>query len=247
MNYRVLLPAGYDSSKKKVYPVIFLLHGLTGHFSDWTERTDLKAIAEKYRFVIITPEANDSWYIDSQVKPQDRYETYLQEMIHDARKRYKPSRLIIAGLSMGGYGAIKFALKNPNEFWMVGSFSGAFGIDKWSDKSGPNHLIGHSIDDVFGPLDSDARKKNDIYQLLKDLPVKKIRELPFMYISCGMQDTTMLGPNDDFIDILKQKNVPSDKYLYDNTQPGGHDWKFWNHEVERFLDLVNQRLAVKPR
>jgi len=247
MDYRVLLPAGYDASKKNVYPVIFLLHGLTGHFSNWTDKTDLESIAEKYPFVIITPEANDSWYIDSQVKPQDKYESYLQEMIRDARKRYRPSHLIIAGLSMGGYGAIKFALKNPDEFWMVGSFSGAFRIDKWGDMGGPNHLIGQSIEDVFGPVDSDARKKNDIYRLLKALPAKKVQKLPFMYISCGRQDTTMLKPNDDFVDTLREKNVPSDKYLYDNTQAGGHEWKFWGREVERFLDLVNQRLAKKPQ
>ena len=247
MDYRVLLPAGYDASKKNVYPVIFLLHGLTGHFSNWTDKTDLESIAEKYPFVIITPEANDSWYIDSQVKPQDKYESYLQEMIRDARKRYRPSHLIIAGLSMGGYGAIKFALKNPDEFWMVGSFSGAFRIDKWGDMGGPNHLIGQSIEDVFGPVDSDARKKNDIYRLLKDLPAKKVRQLPFMYISCGKEDTTMLKPNNDFVDTLREKNVPSDKYLYDNTQAGGHDWKFWGREVEGFLDLVNQRLAKKPQ
>ena len=129
VNYRVVFPADYKQNSSKRYPVIYLLHGLFGHFDNWTDKTRLAEYAAPYDFIIVTPEGGDGWYTDSVSTPGDKYESYIfRELIPEVEKKFridgKGSRRFIAGLSMGGYGAIKFGLKNPQMFAMVGSFSG---------------------------------------------------------------------------------------------------------------------------
>src|SRR3954447_4872765 len=63
--YSVVLPAEYDTSPVARYPVLYLLHGLWGHYTDWLARTNIAEYAAAYRLIIVTPEGNDSWYIDS--------------------------------------------------------------------------------------------------------------------------------------------------------------------------------------
>src|SRR5262245_553946 len=63
--YNVILPADYDSSLVTRYPVLYLLHGLTGHYTDWISRTNLADYVASYRMIVVMPEGNDSWYTDS--------------------------------------------------------------------------------------------------------------------------------------------------------------------------------------
>ena len=114
--YNVILPVDYESSPTTRYPVLYLLHGLTGHYSDWMARTNIADYAADYRLIIVMPEGNDSWYTDSATVETDKYESYvLKELIPDVQSRYRTIEArygrAIAGLSMGGYGAIKFGLK----------------------------------------------------------------------------------------------------------------------------------------
>lgn len=82
--YNVLLPSDYDSSRVSRYPVLYLLHGLTGHYTDWVSRTNLADYAAQYRLIVVTPEGNDSWYIDSGTVLSSKYESYiLMELIPD--------------------------------------------------------------------------------------------------------------------------------------------------------------------
>src|SRR5688500_15195595 len=166
MPYRVVLPAGYENSNEKTfYPVVYLLHGLTGHYDNWTDRTKLAEYAAKYNFIIVTPEGGDGWYTDSVTVPADKYESYIiKELIPEIDKKFRTltdcNRLAIAGLSMGGYGAIKFGLKYPEKFVLVGSFSGALGIVSVPSKATATFP---SIKNVFGEDESPTRKNNDIF------------------------------------------------------------------------------------
>lgn len=123
--YNVILPRGYASAPVTRYPVLYLLHGLGGHYSDWATRTHLAEYATQYQMIIVMPEGNDGWYTDSATVPTDKYETYfLKELLPDVPKRYRTLETrfgrSIAGLSMGGYGAIKFGLKSPRYFYFCG-------------------------------------------------------------------------------------------------------------------------------
>ena len=106
MHYRVLLPANYDTSKKR-YPTLFLLHGLYGDYKNWSTLTSLVKYARNLNLIIAMPDAGNSWYVDSATNPADRYEDYfVQDFIReiDAHYRTKPERSAraVAGLSMGG-------------------------------------------------------------------------------------------------------------------------------------------------
>src|SRR5688572_19279520 len=74
MPYRVILPNGYDAKEKASvrYPVVYLLHGLSGHFDNWTDKTKLAAYAGQFDFVVVTPEGGDGWYTDSATAASDR-------------------------------------------------------------------------------------------------------------------------------------------------------------------------------
>ncbi len=242
MPYRVVLPVDYNNNAAERYAVIYLLHGLTGHFNDWTDRTNLVQLAANYKFIIVTPEGDNGWYSDSPAASNDKYESYIiRELIPEIDNRFRTladrQHRVIAGLSMGGYGSLKFGLKFPNMFSIIGSFSGALRVEKWSEKVGGNKLIGSSIDKVFGPINSEARKANDVFKLARELTPEKLNGLPYIYLSCGTEDS-MLEGNSEFNKILTEKKVSHDY----RTGRGGHDWVFWGNQVREFLDLTNRRL-----
>lgn len=119
--YNVILPPDYRASRTTRYPVLYLLHGLTGHYSDWITHTNVADYSAQYRMIVVMPEGNNGWYTDSATIPTDKYETHiLKELIPDVQKRYRTIEArygrAIAGLSMGGYGALKLGLKFPDTF-----------------------------------------------------------------------------------------------------------------------------------
>lgn len=241
MPYRVILPID-DKGSKARYPVLYLLHGLSGHFSNWTDKTKLVEYASRHKFIIVTPEGADGWYSDSVSVPNDKYESYIiKELIPEIERKYRaiPDRehRIIGGLSMGGYGSLKFGLKYPEMFSLIGSFSGALGAAGWTEKNaGP---IAKSLDSVFGPDEgSDARKANDVFKLAGELTPDQVKTLPYIYISCGTEDF-LIKNNRDFLGILNEKKVPHEY----REHPGIHDWIFWDDQVREFLDLADRRLS----
>ena len=242
MPYRVVLPRGYSANKLEGprYSVIYLLHGLTGHFDNWTDKTRLAEYAAKHNFIIVTPEGDNGWYTDSVSVPNDKYESYIiQELIPEIDKTFRtiPDRdhRAIAGLSMGGYGALKFGMKYPEMFTLVGSFSGALGAASFSEKTAG--AIGKNIESLFGPMDSETRKANDIFRLVKEMPPERIRLMPFVYVDCGTEDF-LFQNNRDFITLLLEKKVPHEF----RQLPGGHNWIYWNAQVKEFLELSQSRL-----
>lgn len=235
MPYRVILPANYNNSNEKTfYPVIYLLHGLTGHFDNWTDRTKLTEYAKKYNYIIVTPEGGDGWYTDSVSVPADKYESYIiQELIPEVDKKFRTiadrEHRIIAGLSMGGYGAVKFGLKYPEKFILVGSFSGALGIVSLPSKA---TITFPSIKNVFGEDESPTRKNNDIFRVVRESTNEQIKALPFIYFDCGTEDF-LFQSNRDFADLLIEKKI---KHEF-RQLPGGHTWAYWNAQVQQFLEL----------
>src|SRR5215203_4387970 len=118
--YRVILPDGCRDHEREL-PVLYLLHGLFGNCANWTELTGLAAYAEGKRIGIVMPDGGDGWYTDSATRSGDKYESYLlDEFLPYIEDRYGISKnragRAVAGLSMGGYGALKFALKRPDLF-----------------------------------------------------------------------------------------------------------------------------------
>jgi S-formylglutathione hydrolase FrmB len=109
MKYRVILRAGYAETAGR-YPVLYLLNGLTGDYTDWEEKTRSDEYARHYRFIIVMPDAGNSWYTNSAGNPQNRYEDYVaKDLVREIDHHYRTLQLrtarFIGGLSMDGYGA----------------------------------------------------------------------------------------------------------------------------------------------
>lgn len=242
MPYRVILPAGYAGIKgtPSRFPVIYLLHGLTGHYSNWIDKTDLVVYASKHNFIIVTPEGDNGWYSDSVTAANDKYESYIvKELIPEIDGKYRTladrEHRVIAGLSMGGYGALKFGLKYPELFSFVGSFSGALGATVFTEKTAGN--IGKGIDAIMGADDSDSRRSNDIFKIIRELTPERVKLLPYIFQSCGTEDF-LIQNNREYLALLNEKKVPHEY----REHPGVHDWVFWNDQVREFLDVAERRL-----
>lgn len=242
MSYRVILPLGYSDPRNRDanFPVVYLLHGYAGHYGNWTDKTELRTYARLFQLIIVTPEGDNGWYTDSVTKPTDKYESYIvSELIPEIDKNFRTARTrenrFVAGLSMGGYGAVKFGLKYPETFAIAGSFSGALRTTEFT--AGNAGAIGTSVDEVFGPAGSETRKANDIFRIVRELSPDRLKLIPYLYVSCGTEDF-LFQSNRDFAAVLVDKKI-SHEY---RQLPGGHTWKFWDEQVREFLGVVNRRL-----
>jgi S-formylglutathione hydrolase FrmB len=236
--YNALLPVGYADSNKR-YPVLYLLHGLFGRYDDWVTRTNLAEYAAHYDVIIITPEGHDSWYTDSASAPTEKYESYfVRELISDVDARFRTIKdrraRGIAGLSMGGYGALKYGLKHPELFAFAGSLSGALDPAARTDDH-PGYawdILRDSITAVFGARGSQTRKDNDLHQIARSLSASQVASVPYIYLDCGLEDG-FLATNRDLADIMVAQKIP---HQY-RQLPGGHNWAYWDQQVREVLRL----------
>jgi S-formylglutathione hydrolase FrmB len=244
MPYRVILPRGYAADHNKRYPTIYLLHGLTGSSENWVSLTSLPSVARNFDFVIVTPEGGDGWYTDSVSQPNEKWESYIvQELIPEIDKKFRTQatreKRAIAGLSMGGFGALKFGLKYPDMFVLAGSFSGALGAAQITEKQFPG-AIGKTIDGIFGPANSTTRGSNDIFAIIRSLTPEKTKAIPFIYLDCGTEDF-LFQNNREFVNLLIETKVPHEY----RQLPGAHNWPYWDKQVQEFLQLANRKFTGK--
>ncbi len=247
--YNVILPAGYRASTTSRYPVLYLLHGWQGHYTDWLTRTNVADYAAQYRMIIVMPEGNDSWYIDGAAGINDKYETYIiKELMPDVDKRYRTiqSRYgrAIAGLSMGGYGAIKYGLKYPATFAFAGSMSGAFGVTRYTEKE----MGGSNLEPflkTFGPPASGTRKANDVFEIVRGLSAARVAVLPYFYFDCGTEDAAQhFLPNRELSELFLEKKIPHEY----RELPGNHSWQYWDQQIPVVLRITAEKLhALKSR
>jgi putative tributyrin esterase len=243
--YNVILPPGYRASHRTRYPVVYLLHGWGGHYTDWLTRTNVADYAAQYPMIVVMPEGNDSWYVDSPSVANDKYESYiLTELIPDVDQRYRTIQAryarAIAGLSMGGYGAIKYGLKYPATFVFAASMSGAFGVSRYTD----NEMGGKNREPflkTFGPVGSDTRKANDVFEIARGLSPARVAALPYFYFDCGTEDAAQhVKPNRELSEIFLEKKIPHEY----RELPGNHSWGYWDQQVQEVLRIAARQMRT---
>lgn len=246
INYRILYPVTYQypDKREKRFPVLYLLHGITGNSANWIEKTRFALYATHYDLFIVMVEGQNGWYTDSATVPSDKYESYiLQELMPDAEQRFRISKerdgRAVAGLSMGGYGAIKFGLKHPEMFALVASMSGAFAAASLTEKDLKEPgVIRDSVLHTFGPATSATRAGNDVFKLTRELTDERIRALPFIYFDCGTEDF-LFQSNRDLAALFVERKIPHEyRHL-----PGNHSWPYWDRQIKEILKLTAERLA----
>jgi S-formylglutathione hydrolase FrmB len=244
--YNVILPPDYNTARTSRYPVLYLLHGLTGHYNDWIARTNIADYAAQYRLIVVMPEGNNSWYVDSATVPTDKYESYiLQELIPDVQRRYRTIEArygrAIAGLSMGGYGAFKFGLKYPDRFAFAGSISGAFAVTNYTEKETGKGSAWETFLKLFGPVGSETRQKNDLFELIQLIAPGQVTSLPYFYFDCGTEDAPVIfNSNHELNERMLQKKIPHEY----RELPGNHSWGYWDSQVQEVLKIAAQKIRL---
>lgn len=229
MKYRVLLPDGYEQSGER-YRTLYLLHGLTGDYMDWSTRTDLARLARALPLVIVMHEGENAWYTNAADKGP-RFEDYIaDDLVKDVESKYRVIRSrygrAIAGLSMGGYGALKIGLKRPGTFAAAAGFSSALDVtDPKFDEAMPSFK--DQLYKIYGPAGSDTRQANDILAIAS---AAKAAEAPALYIDCGTADG-LLESNRELVAVLQKRGFA---YEYHEV-PGAHAWDYWNRRIGFFL------------
>jgi putative tributyrin esterase len=252
MPYGVVLPAGYarDAARGRRFPVLYLLHGLYGSHADWLSKTRLATYAAEHRLIVVTPEGGNGWYTDSATVELDRYESYIiRELIPEVERRFSAERSrggrAVAGLSMGGYGALKFGIKYPDMFALAASMSGAVGAASWqSEDELPGGLFRASVVRTFGPPGGATKAENDLFRLVAGLGPEEAARLPFLYLDCGTEDGLRLLPqNRALADLLVARKVAHEY----RQLPGDHNWAYWDRQVREVLRLASARLSAGGR
>jgi S-formylglutathione hydrolase FrmB len=192
------------------------------------------------------PEGNDGWYTDSATVEADKYESYiLKELVPDVQQRYRTIEArygrAIAGLSMGGYGSFKFGLKSPATFVFVGSMSGAFGVTRYTEKETGAGAAWNTFLRLFGPVGSDTRKANDLFELISDLPAGRVASLPYFYFDCGTEDSPQIfGANHELAGLMLEKKIPHEY----RELPGNHSWAYWDSQVREVLKIAGEKMRL---
>lgn len=225
----VIKPGSYKKSagksgKKENFPVVYLLHGYGGWYSNWLIRVpQLKVYADEYNLMIVCPDGGiSSWYFDSPVDSTMKYETYIGKEVpgyidtHYNTINYRSGRAI-TGLSMGGHGGLFIGLRHTDFFGGCGSMSGAVNLAGLTSKFDIVQRIGDTVNHA---------------EEWKSYSVMNLVERPLKYsikiiIDCGTEDFLYNGNLALHEKMLKLK-IPHE-YI---ERPGKHEWPYWRNAVQ---------------
>ncbi|MDD4781056.1 MAG: alpha/beta hydrolase family protein [Tissierellia bacterium] len=249
----VYLP--YDDKKRflvnKPATTLVLLHGLGGNYSYWGRFTSVERYAQNYNLALVMPDAEMSMYAD--MKYGQNYEKYiafeLKEIINNLFKMETDrEHYYIAGLSMGGYGALKIALKYPDIFGKCGSFSGAlmigtkknlYELSNWIDPGVSNEYceeyeikkaLQKGCMAAYGESFT-FKEDEDLFCLAKKAKHSK-KNLPKILMTCGTEDF-VYDINKKYVDYLKELDIDREFHEW----PGIHDWKFWDESIRDYINF----------
>lgn len=219
----VITPDDYNTTGKAL-PVLYLLHGYSGNYSDWIKKVPaVKQYADDYGLIIVCPDGTfSSWYFDSPVDSTMRYETYVAAEVPayiDAHYRTIKARegRAITGLSMGGHGGLFLGLRHSETFGACGSMSG--GVD---------------LNDVKGKFDVDKRIGDTVnhlanwtaYSVSHIIETKPAHPLHIIF-DCGTEDF-FYRINHALHEKMVALHIPHD-YI---ERPGGHSWEYWANSIK---------------
>lgn len=214
-------------AQKELPKVLYLLHGYSDDHSIWLRRTSVERYAAAHNLAVIMPAVNHSFYCNEAVG--ERYWDYVSDELPKVMHRFfrlsdRPEDTFVAGLSMGGYGAMKLALTYPERFGAAGCFSGALDVADMSQRSKGSVA---NMARIFGDVEKISGSENDLLHLMT-LPAKK---KPRLYVSCGTKDF-LYHQFQKVVPLLEQNGWDVTSY----EKPGAvHEWGFWDEEIAKFI------------
>lgn len=221
---------------KQLHPTLFLLHGLSDDDSTWLRRTSIERYVAALGIAVVMPQVQRSFYTD--MAYGYNYWTFLTEELPAIARDFFPlsparEHNFVAGLSMGGYGAFKWALSHPDRFMAAASLSGAVNM---ANPYFRDNMMPMDYKLVYGQAKiSDT--PNDLFHLLAQCERSEGAK-PMLYQCCGTEDF-LYEDNVLFRDAVRQTALD---YTYDEG-PGTHDWAYWDARIQdvlRWLPLNNK-------
>ena len=223
----VIKPDSYKK-KKNIYPVVYLLHGYDGWYSNWIIREPkLKDYADQYQLIIVCPDGGkSSWYFDSPLDTTMKYETYIGKEVPDyidAHYNTIKSRTgrAITGLSMGGHGALFLAFRHTETFGACGSMSGGVDLNFSRNKFDIIKRIGDTIQHA------DNWKKYMVMNVIENYPKDSLA----IIIDCGVEDELYAEANRKLHEKMLKLKIPHDY----SERPGKHAWAYWRNSIQYHL------------
>jgi S-formylglutathione hydrolase FrmB len=241
--YCVLLPPSYDAEKTRRYPILYLLHGLGDNEEMLVHSGGMNLVEDMWEqhqlgeFLIVTPAGGASFYINSRDGKRRYEDFFLEEFMPGVEKRYRAQAgrgtRGLAGISMGGYGALHIAFRHPQLFAAVGAHSAAL-IEKMPNISAQNsQQIGRLrvLGDAFGsPFDSVFWNQNDPEAIARTANLAGLK----IYFDCGSEDDYGFDAGAEALDkLLTSRNIPHEFHLY----PGGHNWSYFAEHLPASLEF----------
>lgn len=235
MSMDVLLPRINPAQREKLgpdhkFPVLYLLHGMSGDQSGWQRFTSIERYTRFLNLAVVMPAVHRSFYTD--MADGYPYWRYISEEVPAIAHSYfqlssERESTFVAGLSMGGYGAFKLALGQPERFAAGASLSGA--VDMAQRVAEMPSERSPELTRIFGDLSQLAGGENDLVQVARDLAAANVSK-PRLFQACGTEDF-LYANNLGFRDHLRTLG-------YDLTYeegPGAHDWDYWDALIQRVL------------
>jgi S-formylglutathione hydrolase FrmB len=245
VRYCVFLPPSYDTDKARRFPAVYYLHGL-GSNEQWMLNNGGWDVIEQLRergrigeMVFVMPDGGRTFYVNSRDGKQMYEDFFIQEFVPAIESRYRAGGAraprAIGGVSMGGYGALRFAFRYPQMFVAVAVHSPALFEDL---PASATDEFGRSLQAFGNPLDPAYWKNNTPLALARTAPGLMPLKI---YFDCGLQDDFGFDVGTQKLhDILDRRKIPHEFHLY----PGGHDWQFVADHIEASLGLLSRAVGA---
>lgn len=230
----VIIPDKFRGVKREGgFPVLYLLHGLSDNNSVWCRNTSIERYAENRGIIVVMPWAGKSFYSD--MKYSDKVFTYISEELPNFCEQMFPvsskrEDRFVAGLSMGGYGAFKYALRKPEMYAAAASLSGALDIVGLMKR---DNLDWNDLPKaIYGEEGMPSDDKDDLFALLDNLVKNKVT-IPKLFMICGTEDF-LYEDNCNFAKHIEELGVDA-KIRWES---GEHEWGFWDKYIQEVLEWL---------
>jgi len=238
----IFKPKTYRENEK--YPLVYLLHGYSENYRQWSQTSDLQRLANDYGFLIVTPDGFTSFYINSPANKNSRYEDFFfKELVPKVHQSFNidDQNIFISGLSMGGYGALRYFILHSQYFNTAASASGALEIDyagfhKVSQKFWQTNRMTDDLIKNLGNPEVANWNNYSISTLLKQNP--SFRK-PFIF-DCGTEDI-LYQNSENLKSLTSNLKIPA-TFI---SQPGEHNTEYWSRSIENHFLYFKQHLIKK--
>ena len=254
VHYTIYLPSDYYTNER-TYPVTYLLHGYGDADNGWIQFGEINRLADAAikegtipPMIIVTPDGFKSFYINAADGAMNYEDFFIKELIPHIEKTYhvKADKRFrgIAGLSMGGYGSLLYALKYPNLFVAAAPLSAAI----WTNEDFENMKEGMYNTYFSNTIGKDLKGKdrltptwykNSIFSIIEEKKTEELSTVKY-WIDCGDSDFLTIGNAQLHINLTR-KNVPHEFRMRD----GEHNWTYWRTGVINALSFIGDNFRQK--